>query len=78
MTTRYEVVEAETKEEALVKSRWQKGALARCIGVEAVANGNGTYSVFPICEPEGPREIPGVEDPRIWRMRELIKRTEDA
>lgn len=53
MTTRYEVIKAETKEEALANSKWQEGCLARCVGVEAVANSNGTYSVFPICEPEG-------------------------
>lgn len=57
MTTRYEVVEAETKEEAISKSLWRVGVLARCEQVEAVANSDGTFSVFPICAPISQAEV---------------------
>ena len=51
MTTRYQVVKAKTREEAIENSNWHPGQLVVVESVEAVANTDGTYSVFPICEP---------------------------
>lgn len=51
MTTRYEVVKARNSVEALEASQFKLGALCKVIQVETVANGDGTFSVFPIVEP---------------------------
>ena len=51
MTTRYEVVKAKSHPEAILNSKWKVGQLVVVKSVEAVANTDGTYSVFPICEP---------------------------
>lgn len=51
MTTRYEVVKAKTARDAIDKAKFKAGDLVRVNHVEAVANGDGTFSVFPIIEP---------------------------
>ena len=67
MTTRYEVVGAKTKAEALEKSVWKVGTLARVIGVQAVGNSEGTFSVFPIIEPVAEGSSPGLATCRCSR-----------
>lgn len=47
----YEIIKADSPEEAVKKSQWSIGALARCVEVEPVANGDGTWSVFPSFAP---------------------------
>lgn len=46
----YEVIEAETPEEALVRSNWKAGDLATCKEVRAANNNDGTWSLFPVFE----------------------------
>ena len=46
----YEVIKAETLEEAVAKSQWGVGQLARCSDVQAVSNSDGTWSVFATFE----------------------------
>ena len=60
----YEVIEAETTEEALQKSIWEVGDQAVCTNVQAIANSNGTFSVFSTFE--HPEERPPKEiEPKI-------------
>jgi hypothetical protein len=46
----YEVVKARTADEAIEKSKWHVGQRAVCTQIEAIANGDGTYSVMPVFE----------------------------
>lgn len=50
-TTPYEVIPADSSEEAIKKSRWRVGMPTRCVAVRALSNADKTYSVFPVCEP---------------------------
>jgi hypothetical protein len=43
----YEVIKAESQEDAISKSVWEEGDLARVVGLTASSNSKGTYSVFP-------------------------------
>ena len=43
----YEVIKAETVEEALEQSKWKVGDVAECVDVRAVGNSDGTWSIFP-------------------------------
>lgn len=43
----YEVIKAELKEDAIEKSVWKEGDLARVVRLTASSNAKGTYSVFP-------------------------------
>lgn len=43
----YEVIEAESPEDAMDKSMWSPGDLARCVKMNVSSNSKGTYSVFP-------------------------------
>ena len=47
MSNEYEVVKAETREEALSKSKWKVGDTAVVSSVNAVANTDGTWTVLP-------------------------------
>lgn len=71
MTTRYEVVKARSAEEALKRCKFQAGELACIDQVEAVANGGGTYSCFPIVRPLSQTKV-DVPDSAKVRNRELV------
>ena len=49
--SRYEVIQATSPEEAKSNSKFTEGGYASIVQLEAVANSDGTYSVFPIIEP---------------------------
>lgn len=51
MTTRYEVKKAKDAAEAKRLCSYQVGDLVPVVEVEAVANCDGTFSLFPIVEP---------------------------
>ena len=55
MTTRYSVVRAKSAFEAKKLCEYQVGDMVRVVQVEAVANNDGTFSMFPIIEP-APRQ----------------------
>ena len=46
MKIEYQVVKAKTAEEAMGKSLWQVGDVARCCLVRAIANNDKTWSLF--------------------------------
>ncbi len=48
----YEVIKANAPLEALKKSKWSIGDRTTCVEVRAIANSDGTFSVFPIFEKE--------------------------
>jgi len=43
----YEVVKGETAAEAMFNSSWQVGDLARCVGIQVIANSDKTWTVIP-------------------------------
>ena len=43
----YQVVKAETAEEALENGDWKVGDLAECCSVRVIANSDKTWSIFP-------------------------------
>lgn len=46
----YDVVKAESREEAAKKSDWKVGDYARVCEVVVIANANGTYTTYPLFE----------------------------
>lgn len=49
----YEIIKAQTAEEALQRSKWQVGDAARCIDVLVSSAGNDRYTIIPSFEPVG-------------------------
>tara|TARA_Y100000310_G_scaffold283449_2_gene305411 strand:+ start:639 stop:821 length:183 start_codon:yes stop_codon:yes gene_type:complete len=44
---KYQVVKADTPAEALEKSHWKIRDKATVVDIAVIANGNGTFSLFP-------------------------------
>ena len=64
MGEHYEVVKARSWEEAVAKCGWKVGGLGEVVEIVAIANADGTYTVYPVFEHrEIERDIYGA--PRI-------------
>ncbi len=65
----YQVVKAKTPMEALKKSGWQLGDAAEVISLNAIANTDGTFSIFASFGLPGEKKLLEFKTPRTCLNR---------